>query len=87
MASTFTNLLYHVVYSTKNRRNLIDAPLQPELYAYVGGIIRENRGIRLEIGGMHDHVHILTRFSPTIAVADMLRLIKGFLYLFLDYTD
>lgn len=76
MGSTFTNLLYHVVYSTKYRHNLITPALQAELYPYIGGIIRENRGSLIEIGGMPDHVHLLALFSPTIAVSDMLRLIK-----------
>jgi len=76
MASTLTNLLYHIVYSTKYRHNLIVPPLQEELFPYIGGIIRENRGTLLEIGGMPDHIHLLARLSPTIAVSDMLRLIK-----------
>ena len=65
MASTFTNLLYHIVYSTKYRRNQIDESLREELYRYLGGIIREHGGVQLEIGGMPDHVHILAKFSPS----------------------
>ncbi|MCE9545388.1 MAG: IS200/IS605 family transposase [Planctomycetia bacterium] len=76
MASTFTNLLYHIVYSTKYRNNLVAPQLQAELYPYIGGIVQENRGTLLEIGGMPDHVQLLAQFSPTIAVSDMLRLIK-----------
>jgi putative transposase len=77
MASTFTNLLYHIVYSTKYRRNQIDESLREEMYRYIGGIIREHGGVQLEIGGMPDHVHILAKFSPHIAVSEMLKLIKA----------
>ncbi len=76
MAGTFTNLLYHIVYSTKHRRSLIQSPLRDELYKYIGGIIRAEKGILLEVGGMPDHVHLVTRFKADSSVAEMLRLIK-----------
>ena len=77
MSTTFTNLLFHVVYSTKYRRQLIKPDLRGELYRYIGGIIRDRKGILLEIGGTADHIHLLAKFSPTIAVSDMLKLIKA----------
>jgi putative transposase len=75
--STFTNLLFHIVYSTKYRKPIIEKSWQDELYGYVGGIIRENKGTLLCMGGIEDHVHLLAKFSPTIAISDMLRLIKA----------
>ena len=45
MATTFSNLLYHIVYSTKNRSPLIRDGLREPLYEYIGGIIRGERGI------------------------------------------
>lgn len=77
MATTFTNLLYHIVYSTKNRRPLITPRLQDELYRYIGAIIRDERGTQLEIGGMPDHVHIAVRFRADASVAEMMRRIKA----------
>ena len=76
MSSTFTNLLFHVVYSTKYRKPLIHPAWSERLFEYIGGIIRGERGILLEINGTADHIHLLAKFSPTIAVSDMLRLIK-----------
>jgi REP element-mobilizing transposase RayT len=77
MATTFANLLYHIVYSTKNRMPLIRDGLREPLYEYIGGIIRGEGGILLEIGGIPDHVHILAKFKTDIAVAMMLKKIKG----------
>ena len=74
--STFTNLLFHVVFSTKFRRPTIEKIWQDDLYGYIGGIIRENKGTLLCIGGVSDHVHLLVKLSPTIAISDALRLIK-----------
>jgi REP element-mobilizing transposase RayT len=70
-------LLYHLVFSTKERRPLITPDLRVELYPYIGGIIRNKRGILLEIGGMPDHVHLVARLRPDIAIAEMLCFIKA----------
>ena len=75
--STFTNLLFHVVFSTKFRKLTIEKSWQDELYGYIGGVIRENKGTLLCIGGVCDHVHLLAKLSPTIAISDALRLIKS----------
>ncbi len=75
--STFTNLLFHIVYSTKYRKPTIDRNWQDELYGYVGWIIRDNKATLLCMGGVSDHVHLLAKLSPTIAISDMLRLIKS----------
>lgn len=77
MAGTFTNLLYHIVFSTKHRAPLIVHELQVDLYEYVGGIIRGEGGVLLEIGGIADHVHLLTKFKPAKSVSEMLNRIKA----------
>jgi REP element-mobilizing transposase RayT len=76
MGSTHTNLLYHVVFSTKHREPIITPDVRAELYKYIGGIIRGEGGTLLEIGGIADHVHLLARLKAAPSVADMLRLIK-----------
>ena len=77
MASTFTKLFFHVVFSTKDRRPLITPQIQDELYNYIGGIIRGERGSLIEVGGARDHVHLLLRMSSDISLADMVRRIKA----------
>ncbi len=77
MASTLTNLLYHVVFTTRKKQNLIVPALSDELYSYIGGIIREEKGKLLKIGGTLNHVHILARFPASVTVSEMMRRIKG----------
>ncbi len=77
MASTLTNLLYHIVFTTRMKRDLIIPVLSVELYPYIGGIIREEKGKLLKIGGTLNHVHILARFSASVSVSEMMRRIKG----------
>jgi len=74
---SFTQLTYHVVYATKYRRPSITDNIRERLYEYIGGIIRAKKGQLIEIGGISDHVHILTRLSPSIAVADVIRDVKA----------
>ena len=52
MASTFTNLLYHLVFSTKDRAPRIVEPVRDRLYEYIGGILRGEGGSLLAAGGM-----------------------------------
>jgi putative transposase len=77
MATTFANLLYHIVFSTKNRLPLIRTDIQESVYEYIGGIIRSEGGVLLQIGGVPDHVHILAKFRTDVAVALMVQRIKG----------
>jgi REP element-mobilizing transposase RayT len=77
MPSTYTNLLYHIVFSTKDRTPLIDDEFREELYQYIGGIIRAEGGVQLEIGGLSDHIHILAKIKPAMPVSDMLAKVKA----------
>ena len=77
MAHSYSNLVYHIVYGTKDRRPLIDEAFRPRLYEYLGGTIRGLKGICLEVGGVQDHVHVLVKLSPTIAVSELLEKLKA----------
>jgi putative transposase len=77
MSSTHTNLLYHIVFSTKKREPVIMTPIRAELYKYIGGIIRGEGGKVLEIGGMPDHVHLVVKFKAEPSVATMVKILKS----------
>ncbi len=77
MSQSFTNLLYHIIFSTKDRRPIISVDYQPRLYSYIGGIIRETGGISLGINGTEDHVHVLAKLRPDRALSDVLRDLKS----------
>ena len=77
MGHTYTNLLTHIIFSTKDRAPLLDADLKPRLFAYMGGIIRELDGIALIINGPTDHVHILAALSPKFGVSEIVGKVKA----------
>ena len=77
MPHSYTNLLYHMVFSTKDRQLLIDEDLRPRLYDYLGGTIRGMGGVALGIGGVADHVHMLVKLRQDRAVSEVLRDLKA----------
>jgi REP element-mobilizing transposase RayT len=72
-----TNLLYHIVFATKERAPLITDAVRPALHEYLGGITRNLNGTALEINGVADHVHLLILLPPTIAIADFMSKLKA----------
>jgi putative transposase len=77
MGHSYTNLLYHIVFSTKERQPLLGTEINPRLYDYLGGAIRSEGGQSLSINGCADHVHVLARLRQDKAVSDVLRAIKA----------
>ena len=77
MANTFTQLLYHVVFSTKERRPLILADRSEELFRYLWGINNNLDCHLYRINAVEDHAHILTHIHPSVAVAEYIKKVKN----------
>ena len=77
MANTFTCLHYHLIFSTKNREPWITTDVEQRIWEYLGGIARTNNMKALQIGGIEDHVHVVTGIPPSLAVSKALQLLKG----------
>jgi REP element-mobilizing transposase RayT len=76
MSHSYSNLLSHVVFSTKDRKPLIDAEMKPRLLGYIDGIVDESGGKVLSLNTMPDHLHMLWQLPPTLALADSMRVVK-----------
>ena len=77
MSDSYTNLLYHIIFSTKDRRPIITPEYEIRLYDYLGGTIRKLGGISLELNGTEDHLHLLAKLRPDHALSDVLRELKA----------
>lgn len=77
MGHSYTNLLYHIVFSTKERQPWLDQESSTRLYDYLGGAIRSEGGISISINGCADHIHILAKLRQDKAVSEVLRGIKA----------
>lgn len=76
MSHTSGNILLHFIFSTRGRRPLIKAEFRDDLFAYLGGIVREMNGTALIINGDVDHVHMLIRMRPVHSAAEIARIVK-----------
>ena len=77
MSHTYSLQFIHIVFSTKERRNLIPAELLPQLFAYVGGINRKLGLDSIAIGGTANHLHILIGLPPTMRMAEAVQKLKA----------
>ena len=76
MSQSLSKLYTHIVFHTKFNQNLIKAEIENELYAYLGGILKQNKSVPIVINGVEDHVHILCIMSKNIALANLLEELK-----------
>lgn len=77
MAGTYSQLLLHIVFSTKGRTPWITPDVAARLYPFMGGIVRAEKGVLYAIGGAEDHVHMYVRWRPDGAVSDLMRTVKS----------
>ena len=77
MGSTLTNLVYHIVFSTKDRKAMILPEFRDELHRYMGGIVKGEGGVLFQIGGMSYHIHLVVKLKPVHALSEIMQKIKG----------
>ncbi|WP_149497683.1 IS200/IS605 family transposase [Roseiconus lacunae] len=70
-------ILVHVVFSTKYRRPVLLDDWRDDLFAYMGGTIREHKAVLLKSGGVEDHVHLLIKFHPQFAISSTIQMLKA----------
>ena len=76
MGQSLVRVATHLVFGTKNRQPLIDEAIEPELYAYLGGVCNEMDCQSIKVGGYLDHVHVLCLLSKKVALMDLLEEVK-----------
>ena len=74
--STFTQLLYHIVFSTKNREKLLNEVNREKLFRYIWGVLKNKHCVLYRINGVEDHLHIITHIHPAISVSSLIKDIK-----------
>ena len=77
MPHSYTSLLTHVIFSTKDRQPHLDTDIRGRVFAYMGGVVRELGGSALAINGPADHVHLLVGLPANVALADAMRVVKS----------
>ena len=76
MSHSFTHLVYHIVFATKDRRPCIDEAIQPDLYALIGNVVRGLDGVPFAVNGMPEHIHVLARLPASRSLSEVVRAVK-----------
>ena len=76
MAQTLVKIYVHIVFSTKNRDDLILPEIENELFAYIGGILRKYNSVLIAANGTENHFHLLISQSKNVSLSDLMRELK-----------
>ena len=74
--ATYTKLIYHIVYSTKNREKVLIQEHKRELFKYIWGIIENKKCHLYRINGVEDHLHILVSIRPNMNISAFVKDLK-----------
>ena len=77
MANTYTRVYLHVIIRTKRGYPFIGSDFEDELYAYLGGIIKNQGHLPIKINGVKDHIHLLFAHKPVGTLSDLMREVKS----------
>ena len=80
-------LYYHLVWATKERHPLITPNIEPELYGYIIGKADALGCITHAVGGIEDHLHLVSSIPPKLSIADFVQHIKGSSAYHLNHGD
>lgn len=74
--STYTQIIYQIVFGTKGRQNVLTVEQRPELYKYIWGILQNKKCHLYRIGGTENHIHIITHLHPSVSLSTLVKDIK-----------
>ena len=74
--SSYRQILYHIIFRTKNSKDTLSLNHSHKLFAYIMGILKKKQCHLYRINGMKNHIHILSDLHPSVALADYMRDIK-----------
>src|ERR1051325_229644 len=74
--STYTQILYQLIFSTHSRERTLAENNSEELYKYIAGILKNKNCHLYRINGVEDHIHIVTHLHPSVSLAGLVKDIK-----------
>jgi REP element-mobilizing transposase RayT len=74
--SSYTQIIYQIIFSTKYREKVLTKENRPELFMFIHGILKNKKCRSYQVNGVEDHLHIITGLHPSVALADLVKDIK-----------
>ena len=77
MSQSLSNVIVHIVFSTKRRQPFLnDSSQRTALQCYLARVSAELGCPAIAVGGVEDHVHVLARQARTVTLAGWIRELK-----------
>lgn len=76
MPQSLSNILLHLIFSTKDRQPWLETVIREKNHAFLAGAVRQCGCEAYRVGGVADHVHLAIGLSRILAVADLVKEIK-----------
>ncbi len=76
MPQSLVKILVHIVFSTKDREDLIVSKIENELFGYISGIVKNNGSKLIIANGTKNHIHLLVSCSKKITIPKLVGDIK-----------
>jgi putative transposase len=77
MRRNFTQLYVHLIWATWDRLPLITPNIKEQIYNVISYECKQLGCSVVVIGGIEDHVHLLTGFPANVAISELVKQIKG----------
>lgn len=74
--STYTQILYQVVFGSKDHIPFMTTENENILFGYIAGILKNKSCHSYVVGGASNHIHIITHLHPSVALASLVKDIK-----------
>ncbi len=74
--SSYKQIFYHIIFSTKNRQPTLNEKYCEDLYKYIWGVIKKNKCTLYRINGIENHLHIFCDLHPSLSLSDLIKDIK-----------
>jgi putative transposase len=65
-------VILHIIFSTKNRESWLESHVRPRVHAYLATVCRDPGAEMVRVGGVSDHVHIVTTLPRTVSQAQLI---------------
>jgi REP element-mobilizing transposase RayT len=76
MPQSLVKILVHIVFSTKNRANIISSDIEESLFGYISGIVQNNGSKLIIANGTQNHIHLLVSLGKTVEISKLVGDIK-----------
>ncbi|MCA9446467.1 MAG: IS200/IS605 family transposase [Candidatus Omnitrophica bacterium] len=77
MGRNYTEVYMHFVWATKNREPWLTERIRKDVHAVIFEKCKQLECLPIAVGGMEDHVHLLSELRPSLSISELMKEVKG----------